>query len=104
MNIINNRLKLNYFETNYFDQQYLVGHIGDTDVEEWQIVLENVSNSDLQLVLKMRSLHTLLKLGNESRIDFTGYHLFGLFQQPHGHVTCTRTNLEHGISWLQCRL
>jgi hypothetical protein len=45
----------------------LVGHVGNTHVEEGQLSFDDVSDEHLQLGLVVCSLHALLQLGHHSK-------------------------------------
>ena len=45
----------------------LIRYVGDADVEEGKLGLDNVTHQHLQLGLEMGPLHSLLQLGNHSK-------------------------------------
>ena len=53
----------------------LVGNIGDTDIEERQLCLNNVPHHHGQLALPVGPLHSLLQLGHHPGVQLASNHL-----------------------------
>ena len=39
---------------------YLIGHVSDADIKKGQFVFKDITNENLELVVKWRALYTLL--------------------------------------------
>jgi len=75
----------------------LVWHVGDAQIEEGQLRLQEVADEHLQLGLQRSGLDTLLQFGSQAGVNFAGNHLFRTLQHPNGHVSRTGTNFQHHI-------
>ena len=82
----------------------LVRHVGNANVKEGQLSLDDITHHDLQLLLVVGPLHPLLQLGHHPGVQLTGSDLLDLVQHLDCQVTRTRPNLQHCVCVSKCGL
>ena len=75
----------------------MVGHVGDADVEEGQVGLDDVADEDLELGLEVGALHALLQLGHHPGVHLAGHQLLDLFQGSNREIARARADLEDHV-------